>query len=1031
MKYNNDERYWNINLLNKWFAISSILFLIAYLWMFYHDNDDEFKAYQKEFRKLEIEVAEKKLVEAISATEDKRNEFEDKYNLALIDFNAYKDDIDSLNTLLEDLKGKYYKANMDFLFHKAEVDGLKYLYEEEIVHHSHYDDYHDKNEISTKSHDFIHKKNYEDALVILKELKVNKENYEISIAKTESLVKSYGANLKVEKDALDKYLREVSLLNTNLEKLDRQKMTIFNQIGDIVRDLPILDFMQPYYKVNQVVLDDIKYDVNFASVPSVDRCTSCHLGISNPDFKDAPQPYTAHPDLDLFVSSSSPHPFEEYGCTSCHSGRGRGTDFISSVHIPNSKEQEEEWIEKYDWYKLPLWLQPMLPVKYTQSSCFKCHDSQPFLEGGEKLALGLKLIDQSGCNNCHHIETYQADGKSGPPLTHIDEKLDKEWVTKWIKNPQSFRYNTWMPHFFGQENNSSEEMVKRTDTEIHAITEYLFSGKEKVFNNSEKYLGDAENGERLFKSVGCMGCHVIEPNTVDINVADLELPYELSTSDYGYEPDTSGSGYEKVDRYSLLKYNGPNLIGLGSKSDAEWIYNWIKNPEKYWPDTKMPNLRLSDEEARDITSYLLTFKNEEFEEITFPDLDTVELENIARRWMLKSFPEAEVNNKMNSMSDNDMLSYVANKSINYYGCYTCHEIDGFENGKPIGAELTHQGSKDVHKLDFGHIHFINHSNYSWYEQKLANPRIFDRDKIVAPEDKSRMPNFYFKPEEIEAITTAILGFSNNKVSENKITYNLVEDKSVFEGYKLIVDNNCQGCHIIDGFGGQIADFIGAPEYSPPNLNTQGQKTQPDWLFKFFKHPSIIRPNLQVRMPSFNKFTDQEWNSIINAFQWMENHNLSFESDYVVDKNTLKFKAGKKLHEFGACNNCHFYGEVFPTQGPQTWAPNLALSKERLRPDWIVRWLDDPSAIMPGTKMPAPYIPDSIALGLDNAMSTWGKDIMEIGADRQKLLEGLTDYMLSIPGNTDIDYLIKEYFKENGYDFDSEEEDDDFDEDEEW
>ena len=54
----------------------------------------------------------------------------------------------------------------------------------------------------------------------------------------------------------------------------------------------------------------------------------------------------------------------------------------------------------------------------------------------------------------------------------------------------------------------------------------------------------------------------------------------------------------------------------------------------------MPNLRLSDEEARDITSYLLTFKNEEFEKITFPDLDTVELENIARRWMLKSFPRS-------------------------------------------------------------------------------------------------------------------------------------------------------------------------------------------------------------------------------------------------------------------------------------------------------------------------------------------------------------------------------------------------------
>ena len=40
MDYNNDERYWNINLLNKWFAISSILFLFSFMWMFYDDNDD-------------------------------------------------------------------------------------------------------------------------------------------------------------------------------------------------------------------------------------------------------------------------------------------------------------------------------------------------------------------------------------------------------------------------------------------------------------------------------------------------------------------------------------------------------------------------------------------------------------------------------------------------------------------------------------------------------------------------------------------------------------------------------------------------------------------------------------------------------------------------------------------------------------------------------------------------------------------------------------------------------------------------------
>ena len=48
--FKNDERYWDINLLNKWFAISSIIFLACTIWLFIDDNDDEFKDYQREFR---------------------------------------------------------------------------------------------------------------------------------------------------------------------------------------------------------------------------------------------------------------------------------------------------------------------------------------------------------------------------------------------------------------------------------------------------------------------------------------------------------------------------------------------------------------------------------------------------------------------------------------------------------------------------------------------------------------------------------------------------------------------------------------------------------------------------------------------------------------------------------------------------------------------------------------------------------------------------------------------------------------------
>ena len=99
------------------------------------------------------------------------------------------------------------------------------------------------------------------------------------------------------------------------------------------------------------------------------------------------------------------------------------------------------------------------------------------------------------------------------------------------------------------------------------------------------------------------------------------------------------------------------------------------------------------------------------------------------------------------------------------------------------------------------------------------------------------------------------------------------------------------------------------------------------LYSFLKEPTIIRPNLQVRKPTFN-LTDYELNALIAAFQDIDDNTLVFESHYPFDKNSYQYKSGEKLAELGACNNCHFYGEVFPLQGVQTWAPNLAMSKDR-------------------------------------------------------------------------------------------------------
>ena len=92
----NEERYWDIILLNKWFAISSVIFLASMVWTFVDDNDDEFKEYQKEFRKLEIKISEAKLEKELETIKSERSDYEKSLEIPQNNFENYKEELDKL-----------------------------------------------------------------------------------------------------------------------------------------------------------------------------------------------------------------------------------------------------------------------------------------------------------------------------------------------------------------------------------------------------------------------------------------------------------------------------------------------------------------------------------------------------------------------------------------------------------------------------------------------------------------------------------------------------------------------------------------------------------------------------------------------------------------------------------------------------------------------------------------------------------------------------------------------------------------------
>ena len=62
------------------------------------------------------------------------------------------------------------------------------------------------------------------------------------------------------------------------------------------------------------------------------------------------------------------------------------------------------------------------------------------------------------------------------------------------------------------------------------------------------------------------------------------------------------------------------------------------------------------------------------------------------------------------MTDEERTTELGKRSINKYGCYSCHNINGFEGDLPqIGPELTKEGSKPVEQFGFGQQHQVPHT----------------------------------------------------------------------------------------------------------------------------------------------------------------------------------------------------------------------------------------------------------------------------------------------------------------------------------
>ena len=891
---------YDISGLNVVFGISSIFLFVTTLWMIWADYSREWKGYQRQFSQMEREMTGRQIQEADAAVNQRElQRIEGELATASQELDAKQAEIAQREDELKALNDRWTLADIGERSLKSVYDSKKFFFEES-EHEGTIAPYGKR--VSAEEFEAL-----ENEFFAARDDRIAIEFERDAVQRTIREAQARVGELNGERDSL---IQSATLLR-------RKANAIAQNVPNTFRNLPMFDFIDPSIEVQQVLVTNVTEDLNFAVVPRIDRCKTCHLGIDNPDYADAEQPFRTHPNLDLYVSGESVHPRDSFGCTSCHEGRGRATDFVGVNHTPQSDEQEHEWVEKYGWKEDHHWDRPMFQNGMAEAGCQKCHGDQVLLPGAERFNLARQLYEAAGCWGCHNTVGFEGRRNVGPKLEHLVAKTTPEWAARWIKNPKSFKQSTYMPRFWDLENNRDSDIGARNQTEVAAIVAYIFD-KAKPLDYGVVPAGNDERGRELVENVGCLGCHI-----------------------------TDESNLAEVDWH---RTRGASLAGVGTKVNREFLYNWVKDPKHYWEDTFMPDLRLTDEEAADVTAYLMTLRNESFEQLPVPEVDNAALDEITMEFLRTGLPVAQAEDQLGAMSADEKTLYSGERLIRRFGCFGCHEIEGFEDAQKIGVDLSTWGSKMVTRLDFGYID-IPHNRQEWFENKLNHPRSYDRGKVKGAPEKLRMGYFGFTEDEVRAVATRVLGQTRTALPA-EAQKNLSANEAVGERARVLIhEYNCRGCHIVNGFGGGIyetevmAEDVG---FRPPNLNTQGARTQAGWLFDFLQDPSEVRFWLKVRMPTFH-FDDEQLNTIVSGFMAMdETHPFATSAAVPADAATLRI--GSQLLDRLRCEQCHL-ATAAGTMSASQLAPSFRLTGERLREEWLVDWMKDPQTITPGTQMP--------------------------------------------------------------------------------
>jgi mono/diheme cytochrome c family protein len=308
----------------------------------------------------------------------------------------------------------------------------------------------------------------------------------------------------------------------------------------------------------------------------------------------------------------------------------------------------------------------------------------------ELSSAGKAVWGRARCNLCHPVKGKGGAAGVGPDLGTISEKINRDWLYLWIKEPKGYFHNTQMARYrfndkelrrlveyimrdwdFKSEEDDEDEEEEGEESEETSESE-VTEGEEPEVPVESSIIPDgtlAEKGKRIMELSRCFICHEIE------GISDL-LPI-------AQKDDKAEEGFEKLlnDIKCMTCHNiqgnggpfAPELTHEGSKLKETWIKDFLQTPDIVRPLLKqMPKFNITAEEAETAVQFIEEyFISDEIPLEKFADVKPTE-EEISKG---KELYDAK-------------------------GCRSCHAIS---SGGVVGPNLKRVGERLENGYIFSHL----------------------------------------------------------------------------------------------------------------------------------------------------------------------------------------------------------------------------------------------------------------------------------------------------------------------------------------